>query len=62
VHKEERSNDYKAKPCYFLGYLEESPMSFVVKDAKLGTVLIRDSCVFDPALKEISQNVLDVEE
>jgi hypothetical protein len=49
--EEERSNDtfsdYKAKSCYFLDYLEESPMSFVAKDVKSGKTLIRDSCVFD---------------
>ncbi len=33
------------KSCYFLGYLQESPMSFVVKDAKSGRVLVRDTCV-----------------
>ena len=63
MHKEERSNiafpDYKAKSCYFLGYLEESPKSFVVKDTKSGRVLVRDSCVFDPDLNKFSKNVLD---
>jgi hypothetical protein len=48
LHKEERSNtafpDYKAKSCYFLGYLEESPVSFVVKDVISGRVLVRDIC------------------
>ena len=56
VHKEERADsafpDYKAKACYFLGYLEESPMSFLVKDVKTGRVLVRDSCVFDPDPKD----------
>ena len=63
MHKEERSNiafpDYKAKSCYFLGYLEESPMSFVVKDARSGRVLVRDSCVFDPDLNEFSNDVFN---
>ncbi len=63
MHKEERSNtafpDYKAKSCYFLGYLEESPMSFVVKDTRSGRVLVRDSCVFDPDLNKFSKDVLD---
>jgi hypothetical protein len=63
VHKEERSKtafpDYKAKSCYFLGYLEESPMSLVVKDARKGKVLIKDICVFDPELNKISKDVLD---
>jgi hypothetical protein len=62
VHKEERSNtsfpDYKAKSCYFLGYHEESPMSFVVKDTKTGKVLVKDSCVFDPDLNKFSKDVL----
>jgi hypothetical protein len=63
VHKEERLNtafpDYKAKSFYFLGYLEESPMSFVVKDARSGRVLVRDSCVFDPDLNKFSKDVLN---
>jgi hypothetical protein len=63
VHKEERSNtafpDYKAKSCYFLGYLEESPMSFVVKDARSGKVLVRGTCVFDPDLNKFFNDVLD---
>ncbi len=54
VHKEERSNtvfpDFKSKFCYFLDYLEESPMSFAVKDTKSGRVLVGDTFVFDPDL------------
>ncbi len=63
MRKEERSStafpDYKAKSCFFLGYLEENPMSFVIKDVKSGRVLFRDSCVFDPDFNKFSKDVLD---
>ncbi len=34
-------------------------MSFVVKDARSGRVLVRDSCVFDPDLNKFSKDVLN---
>ncbi len=34
-------------------------MSFIVKDARSGRVLVRDSCVFDPDLNKFSNDVFN---